>query len=331
MKRQAVPAREHQRRTAPRRRGLVVLPLLAIITVVAATSVASALDGGSAGASPPRAGSAGSGSPDASPSTIPLRPGVSDLTISSAALGRDMPAQVFVPRDLDTATSHPVLYLFHGRYGSERGWMGGSFGRAGVGIHEIAQTLIDEGRIPPLIIVSALINDSYGVDSPPSNEGYDHGPYERYIMDDLIPAIEARFPISTDPRDRAIGGLSMGGFAALHAAFRYPDRFGGVAGLSPAVFEGLLPDRQWLYPTPAARREHDPLLLAETAPLDHLRVFLGAGRSDYAWIVEATDVLADRLSARGVQVTATDIRGGHDTPTWQRLAPQMLLALFGDE
>ncbi len=242
-----------------------------------------------------------------------------------------MPAQVFVPRELDASTRHPVLYLFHGRYGSERGWLGGSFGREGVGVHDIAQGLIDDGRIPPLMIVSALIDDSYGVDSPPSNEGYDHGPYERYIMDDLLPAIEGRFPVSSDPADRAIGGLSMGGFAALHAAFRYPDRFGGVAGLSPAVFEGMLPDRQWLFPTPEARTEHDPMLLAETADIDHLRVFLGAGRSDYPWIVAATDVLADRLSARGRNVTATDIRGGHDTPTWQRLAPGMLLALFGDE
>lgn len=331
MKRQAVPAREHQRRTAPRRRGLVVLPLLAVITVVAATSMASALGGGSLGASPPSAGSPSSGSPHPSPSATPIRPGVSDLTIRSAALGRDMPTQVFVPRDLDSATTHPVLYLFHGRYGSERGWMGGSFGRAGVGVHEAAQALIDEGRIPPLIIVSALINDSYGVDSPPSDEGYDHGPYERYILDDLIPTIESRFPISADPADRAIGGLSMGGFAALHAAFRYPERFGGVAGVSPAVFEGMLPDRQWLYPTTAARQDHDPLLLAETADIDHLRVFLGAGRSDYYWIIQATDVLADRLEARGVETTATKIRGGHDTQTWQRLAPQMLLALYSDE
>jgi enterochelin esterase-like enzyme len=287
---------------------LLGLPVLLIATVIAATSVASALGGG--------------GGP---------QPGVNDVTIRSPALGRDMPAQVFVPRELDTTTDHPVLYLFHGRYGSERGWMGGRFGRAGVGVHEIAQGLIDEGQIPPLIIVSALINDSYGVDSPPSDEGYDHGLYERYIMDDLIPTIEARFPVSSDPADRAIGGLSMGGFAALHAAFRYPDRFGGVAGLSPAVFQGTLPDRQWLYPTEAARREHDPLLLAETAPIDHLRVFLGAGRADYSWIIQATEILAGRLSARGVDVTATNIRGGHDTPTWQRLAALMLLALYGDE
>lgn len=299
------PARRQRGRS--RRWWLLGLPVLAVATVVAATSVAPTLE-------------------DAIP-----QPGLNDIIIRSAALGRDMPAQVFVPRGFDTATDYPVLYLFHGRYGSERGWMAGSFGREGVGVHEIAQSLIDEGRIPPLIIVSALIDDSYGVDSPPSDEGYDHGPYERYIMDDLIPTIEARFPISSDPSDRGIGGLSMGGFAALHAAFRYPDRFGGVAGLSPAVFEGILPDRQWLFPTDAARREHDPMLLAETAAIDHQRIFLGAGRSDYPWIIEATDVLAERLRARGVDVTSVSIRGGHDTPTWQRLTPRMLLKLYGDE
>ncbi|MDQ3552828.1 MAG: esterase family protein, partial [Chloroflexota bacterium] len=206
----------HRRQGAPRRWWLLGMPVLGIAALVAATTVTSALDGGGP------------------------QPGVNDVTIRSGALGRDMPAQVFVPRDVDTATTHPVLYLFHGRYGSERGWMGGRFGQEGVGVHDIAQGLIDEGRIPPLIIVSALIDDSYGVDSPPSDEGYDHGPYERYIMDDLLPAIEARFPVSADPADRAIGGLSMGGFAALHAAFRYPERFGGVAGVSPAVFEGTL-------------------------------------------------------------------------------------------
>ena len=325
MRTQARREQAHRRRRAPRRWQLLTLPALGLITVVAATSMGSARNG-QLGTGP-----LGSSSPGAAPPTVHLRSGVTDVTVRSAALALDMPAQVFVPRQPAPPDGYPVLYLFHGRYGSERGWMGGSFGRAGVGVHDIAQGLVDEGRIPPLIIVSALINDSYGVDSPPSQEGYDHGLYERYILDELIPSIESRFPISTDPSERAVGGLSMGGFAALHAAFRYPDRFGGVAGLSPAVFEGMLPDRQWLYPTPAARQEHDPLLLAESAAIDHLRVFLGAGRSDYPWIIEGTDVLADRLSTRGVRVTSLDIRGGHDTPTWQRLAPLMLLALYGDE
>ncbi len=326
MRTQARREQAHRRRPSPRRWPLLAFPVLGLVTVIAATSMGSARNGDPLETGPLRASSPSAASP-----TVYLQPGVSEVTIRSAALARDMPAQVFVPRQPAPPDGYPVFYLFHGRYGSERGWMGGSFGRAGVGVHEVAQGLIDESRIPPLVIVSALINDSYGVDSPPSDEGYDHGPYERYIMDELIPDIEARLPISSDPADRTIGGLSMGGFAAFHAAFRYPERFGGVAGLSPAVFEGMLPDRRWLYPTAAARAEHDPMLLAETAAIDHMRVFLGAGRADYPWIIAATGVLAERLSARGMDVTAEDIRGAHDTPTWQRLAPAMLLALFGDE
>jgi enterochelin esterase-like enzyme len=285
------------------RRWLLGVPIVVLAAVIALAATVTALDGA------PRAG-------------------ITDVTIRSALLGRDMSAQVFIPRG-HTGDQLPSLYLFHGRYGSERGWFGGSFGRPGIGIDGIAQQLIDEGRIRPIAIVSASIDDSYGVDSPPSAEGYDHGPYERYILDELIPHVQTRYTLSAEPADRAMGGLSMGGFAALHAAFRHPERFRGVAGLSPAVFEGTLPDRQWLYPTPAARRDHDPLLLARTADVTGMRVFLGYGRRDYAWIQDATDVLAERLAARGIDAGPRVVAGGHDVPAWQRLAPAMLETLFG--
>ncbi len=204
MRTQARREQAHRQRRSPRRWPLLTLPALGLITVVAATSMGSARNG-QLGPVPRGPTSPGTASP-----TVHLQAGVTDVTIRSAALDRDMPAQVFLPRQPAPPVGYPVLYLFHGRYGTERGWMEGSFGREGVGVHEIAQELIDQGRIPPLVIVSALINDSYGVDSPPSGEGYDHGPYERYIMDELIPDIEARLPISSDPADRAIGGLSPG-------------------------------------------------------------------------------------------------------------------------
>lgn len=255
--------------------------------------------------------------------------GIQRITIHSTALGKEMPAQVFIPAKVDPDARLPVLYLFHGRYGDEQGWMGGRIGRPGVGIHDIAQDLIDAGRIRPVIIVSARIDDSYGVDSPPADDGYAHGLYERYIVDELMPAIEARYPISTDPSDRAMAGLSMGGFAALHAAFRYPERFGAVGGLSPAVFLGTLSDRDFIYPDETARREHDPLRLARTAPIAHLRVFLGTGLRDYSWIVQATDALSQRLQERGIRVARTAAPGGHDVDTWRELAPGMLETLVG--
>ncbi len=87
-------------------------------------------------------------------------------TIQSAALGKGMPALVFTPVGFDATRTYPVLYLFHGRGGDETSWMSGRLGQDGIGVDGIAQSLITEGRIPPLIIVSASIDDSYGVDSP---------------------------------------------------------------------------------------------------------------------------------------------------------------------
>jgi len=262
----------------------------------------------------------------------PAAPGptgnVTAIAIRSAALGRDMPALVFTPASFDPARRYPVLYLFHGRGGDETSWMDGHLGQDGVGIDAIAQRLITEGRIRPLIIVSARIDDSYGVDSQPSDEGYSHGPYEQYIVDELVPAIEARYPARPDVAGRLIGGLSMGGFAALHAAFRHPDLYGGVAGLSPAVWQGSIADRLWVYPDAAARDAHDPLELVRTAPIDGISVFLGAGDRDYSWILDATAVLAERLDARGMPVTPVIVRGMHDANTWRQLAPAMLEALI---
>src|SRR5450759_1887183 len=105
-------------------------------------------------------------------------------------------------------TRAPVLFLFHGRGGDERSWMAGQDG-SGVGVDAVAHGMISAGTIGPLVIVSARIDDSYGVDSLPAADGYDHGPYERYIIENLVPAIEARYPVGGDPADR-VAGLDCG-------------------------------------------------------------------------------------------------------------------------
>lgn len=159
-------------------------------------------------------------------------PWTTTITVHSTALDRDMAAQVFLPPNLDPQHRAPVLFLFHGRGGDERSWMAGQDG-SGVGVDSVAHGMISAGTIEPLVIVSARIDDSYGVDSLPAADGYDHGPYERYIIEDLVPAIEARYPVGGDPAHRAVGGFSMGAFAALHAALRHPGIFGSVGALSP--------------------------------------------------------------------------------------------------
>ncbi len=256
----------------------------------------------------------------------PPRAGVQAISIPSVALGRDMPALVWLPEPLEPSRTYPLVVLFHGQGGDVGAWF------QGIGIDDIARDLIAQGLIPPAILVSAAIDNSMGIDSVPSEDGYDHGRYGTWIADELVPALSARYPVSADPRDHYLAGLSMGGYSALHAVFRHPERFGGVGALSPAITLGTHPERAWMYPDAATRDAYDPLRLAMTAPLIGLRVFVGYGATDYDWIIEGSHELERRLSARGLPVTMGDAPPtGHETATWQALAGPMLRALLGSD
>jgi enterochelin esterase-like enzyme len=251
-------------------------------------------------------------------------PSVTSMTIQSGALGRAMPADVWVPPGVSADSVGRVLLLLHGRGADEHQWFTG-----GVGLQSIATSLAAQGVIDPPAIVSVFIDDSYGIDSPPSDDGYVHGDYERFLLDDVLPAVDRQFPAAAKAAGRFVGGISMGGYATLRLAFRHPELFAGVAGLSPAIFTGTIADRVFLYPDGVSRADRDPLELAAAAPIGQLRVSLGWGTSDYYWIQEASSKLVATLLGRGIAVAQHQAAGGHEIGTWQQLAPGMLGDLFG--
>ncbi|HET7027550.1 MAG TPA: alpha/beta hydrolase-fold protein [Candidatus Limnocylindrales bacterium] len=243
--------------------------------------------------------------------------------VESAALGRTMPVEAFVPLAASRGPgSVPIAFLFHGRGADETQWFEGH-GGDGVGLDRLAHTLVADGTLPPLVIVSAAIDDSYGLDSSPAADGYDHGPYERYILDELMPTMEARY-VGGVPSRRLVGGLSMGGETALRFAYQHPDLFERVAVASPALWLSSPPaERTWIYDP-----GNDPLRLVRTVnPLPP--TFLGYGRDDYDWIRAGTTELAKRLTARGEPNEPLVVPGGHDVGTWRALARPLLLALVG--
>jgi enterochelin esterase-like enzyme len=71
----------------------------------------------------------------------------------------------------------------------------------------------------------ALVRD--GLQGKPQSDAY-----LRFLVEELKPAIDARYATRPDRDNTFIMGSSMGGLISVYAMNRYPEVFGGAAGLS---------------------------------------------------------------------------------------------------
>ncbi len=108
-----------------------------------------------------------------------------------------------------------VLYLLHGRGDNCNGWIRGTSIERYALEHRIA-------------VIMPSGEDSFYVDSV-------HGKrYFSYMTEELPTRMKEWFPISDNPADTFIAGLSMGGYGALKIGLTYPERYGGI-GIFSAV------------------------------------------------------------------------------------------------
>ena len=140
---------------------------------------------------------------------------------------------VYTPPDYDKDSSkrYPVLYLQHGGGEDETGW--GSQGRAGL----IMDNLIAAGQAKPFIIVMA---NSYvsrrGRRTPTGSRrggfSFDFSAFQRVLIDDLIPFVDANYRTLADQPHRAMAGLSMGGMQTRQITLANLDKFSHIGVFS---------------------------------------------------------------------------------------------------
>jgi GH35 family endo-1,4-beta-xylanase/enterochelin esterase-like enzyme len=127
----------------------------------------------------------------------------------------------------------PVLYLQHGMGEDETGW--GNQGHVGL----IMDNLIAEGKARPFIIVmengggrpgGALRRRGPGAGARPRGRRgfFDFSGFERVLIDDLIPFIDANFRTLADQPHRAMAGLSMGGMQTRIITLAHLDTFSHI-------------------------------------------------------------------------------------------------------
>lgn len=112
---------------------------------------------------------------------------------------------------------YPVLYLIHGGSDTEETWT--KVGRANL----IADNLIAQDKAVPMIIVMPYGN----VRPAPMPD------FTKDVMKDIIPFIEANYPVLTDSKHRAVAGFSVGGGQTLNIGLTNTDKFAYVCSYAP--------------------------------------------------------------------------------------------------
>lgn len=144
--------------------------------------------------------------------------------------------------------------------------------------------------------------------------------YANFLVDEVIPLVEQRWRLSSDPADRAICGGSSGGNGAFTAAWHRPDDFGRVIAFLSSFVQ-----------MPGGNPYPD--LIPESAPKP-LRIFLQAGHRDLQWNEPEMNWLAANLRvAAALAESGYDFRlvvgdGGHSPNHGGVLLPDALRWIF---
>lgn len=126
---------------------------------------------------------------------------------------------------------------------------------------------------------------------------------ERHVLDNVLPYIKSAWDV--EPPKVALFGTSMGGQGALRLAYRFPDLFPVVAGVSPAIdFHRRIEDPEEdeplleMYEDPEQARQETAIL--HIHPLNWPRSqFFCCDPTDYDWF-DCADRLRMKLSSLGV-------------------------------
>ena len=149
------------------------------------------------------------------------------LPISSKVLGRDVKCLVYIPNGyLTTSIYFPSLYLLHGLYGAETNWSSPEHGNMKAICDAYYAAHPDQKRV-------VIMPDGGNLWYRDSADGAVK--YETFFFEELIPEIEKRLRVKKDAADRAIAGLSMGGYGSLLYAERRPDVFSRCYAMSAAI------------------------------------------------------------------------------------------------
>jgi S-formylglutathione hydrolase FrmB len=229
--------------------------------------------------------------------------------------------------DADKSRQFPVLYFLHGLGDSEQSFIH-------TGAWNLTEELREKGAIKEFLIATPDGDASFYVDSKDGKMRY-----EDFLLQEFFSFIEKRYRVAPGRGHRAIAGISMGGYGALHLAFRHPQLFSSVGAHSAALIEklplflGTTPNspRSRILgevfgspPDPAFWDRNSPLTLARTADLRGLQIYFDCGDQDDYGFDAGAQLLDKVLSSRHIPHEYHLYPGRHDAAYFGERLPASL-------
>jgi enterochelin esterase-like enzyme len=229
---------------------------------------------------------------------------IEEITVSSKVFGTERSLQVYLPARFRKTRRYPVLIVKDGenylKYASFK---------------TVLDNLIYRLEIAPMVV-------ALSASTTWTKEHMDDPRHARFIAEELLPELEARYPIDTRPSHKGLMGASYGAVGALAAGWRYPGVFNRI----------MLQSCSFAFPdTPEYERVSavDPVVefvsaFPEERPAE--RVFLSCGLYE-SRIHENRSLLAV-LQAAQVNVRYVESKDGHNWGNWRDLMREGLSWLF---
>lgn len=240
----------------------------------------------------------------------------------SPGLNMDRRITIYTPPGYETSKeSYPVLYLLHGAGGDEEAWI--NLGRTS----QILDNLIAQGKAKPMIVV--MPNGNVIQDGAPGEGSMGFykpqfmvpktmdGTYEG-AFSDIIKFVEGNYRVKADKANRAIAGLSMGGYHTIHISRYYPNTFDYIGAFSAAI----MPRED---ATGKVYSNFDETLKAQMDNKYKL-YWIAIGKTDFLY--QANQEFIAKLKGMGMPYQYVESEGGHTWRNWRVYLSQFAPQLF---
>jgi enterochelin esterase family protein len=220
---------------------------------------------------------------------------VEDLTISSAVYEGDRTVQVYLPARMRATRRYPLMICFDGadyvRFAK---------------LKTVLDNLIHAYEIAPMIV--ALTQSPDRITEYAANELN-----SRFVVEELLPFLEERYPARGLPKDRGLMGASLGAVASFHAAWKHPGVFGSL----------LLQSGSFAF-TDIGKAEKSPTLAPVVSFVNEVRaepgrpverIFVSCGT--YESLIYENRSLVPFLQSTGMDVKYVEAKDGHNWDNWR--------------